>query len=375
MNVFTKGTETFRGMPIKEDASLMVKIKAFNSRTNIITGVKIWDTSENPQSFYALNINIATVLVGMYALFHRVGSNKEDFPQEPTEFDLGGYIEGSKVSWVCLTLSPILMVRNKGGGTGEEVYLKDGEFTPVSWSEELPIYSTLPILENGVAFGQKISNKYHIFVENIGRKVETRVLEHSSSLYKYTLNLDLTSDGRLLDFSAEAEIIDTTSYNSLLIAYMYFWTGVTGSSNFVRFTNNMKSLYPCTTHPYVVFGGTHSNPAFGFRSGATYMIARVGNFGGPVLPSPFNSIGSNQYVVNLSWGGRTSLFPGGFVYAQRNINNWWTWHDVAGDPPPRWILNDPYVWSYMRALDYRSDENPVAIRQSSDETINEQLEC
>ena len=341
-NTWTKGTEGKR-LALNEDKPLFMVITAYDATTNIVTARKVWDQSANPTLLYALNTYKGLMFVGQHVIFYRVGDKNET----------------SGVSWLCISTSPIVTVQSDSLGSGTEVrhdtgnwVTSGGTLTLVSSTSSSLFYGSPPFEEGRVYFGQKVGNAYVVFLEGvaIGNVGTTQEIEVSNDDYDYTLELDLTSDGRILDFRANAE--EKIIYTEL-IAYPKFWDGADS------FINTSLNTSFCSTHPYLAFCAL--TKASGFRPGSKTMGSwyKENDTDGLPLPGNFYKAGDSAFAYQYAvYGGTTDTWKGGFIYVNRLKEDWW-WIKIISFFPrvQEWHLGLLGQSNLVaKALEYKADE-------------------
>lgn len=369
-NALTKGTNPgCYGIPINEDKAIVVQVTDYNYEYNVVTGKKVWDTSSKPQLFYAWNKNKHAIFKNQYVVFHRVGEFEQNPPTWPLDLALRDP-DPKKISWFCESGLPSGLIYDNGNGTGKQVTYQNGSFQDDPLSETLPLVSGTdshlfhgyipPFSKGRVYFGQRIGNQYFVFLEGLGPKAQTYQYNTQNDTKKFTIEFDLTADGRVIDFrvSAETLIDDPVVYEENISGSWYLYDGA----------GDLFSAFnaPYEDYPYVaiVTGITSST---GVRKGGQYIFTYEVSPTGGVLPGNFASKGANYVCYSVSntykeynhptWGVTVKI-----VYADRTPANWKQWRfDLS---PNAW---DDIVqnFSTIRCIDYRSDENPIAVRQSN----------
>jgi|GEM_PF-2224634 len=369
-NAFTKGSEgVASGIIVNEDKTLVMQVVSYNEETQIVTARKVWDMINPGKLFYAHCVK--SVFAGQFVVFFRVGDYNSNPSIFPTGFELD--IENAdKTSWLCISAAPLILVQIKNS-LGVAVTYSNGQFVTVPGTVALSVvsstpstlfYSTIPLEEERVFLGQQVGNKYVVFLEGMSDTVaEIKGITAEGTNYTYTLGLNLTSDGRVLNFEGSATApVDPVIYDTLIATLRNY----DGDDDYNRF---ISPSY--TTHPYAAFVPTNSEgAAHGFRQNASYMMAwqyTAWNAYGD-LPSPFTAGGGDSvaYPLNVQFK-KTITYPTGIIYADRHVNNWVMW-DVGSSS---WIT--PYQYAVdLRAMDYRTgggDGDPVALRYGAIDSL------
>ena len=309
------------------------------------------------------------LFAGQFVVFPRMGDYNQNPQTDPTLSLRDGNI--NKISWVCLNISPVILIRDLGNGKGEEVTYLNSSFSKVPWSVELPLisststsnfYNSSPPFQAGrIYFGQKIGSNYIVFLQGKGASSVSYELESENSDYIYSLKLDLTADGRVIDFLVIAtETGDPNEYESSIVAVFRYYDGDD------TFTTDYAPDY--ADFPYGAWIASYPEPdrkAYGFRNSAEYMMAwqydAWSTYGD--LPAPFTDSGGDSvaYAVTVEYK-ETASKPNGFIYADRIYTNWKQWYGSYWGDPYQALLG-------QRAMDYRSDADPIAIRKTTTSNI------